>query len=161
MVFLMPGEKATEPAAKKAPGSPTPRETVAELDKFKRSGGGNEKLRRRREPIPASERVREGTKGNAVEGSFPVGRFRVGNDGMASTRIETRSSHSYLLMRPPRARGCQVPVNDTEIMVTHAGVYDKTTRLISSASRFNSLNARGTSRADRRIRRVRGGSLNI
>ncbi len=35
MVFLMPGEKAAaEPAAKKAPGSLTPREIVAELDKF-------------------------------------------------------------------------------------------------------------------------------
>src|SRR2546428_392558 len=33
MVFLMPGEKAAE-AAKKAPGSLTPREIVGELDKF-------------------------------------------------------------------------------------------------------------------------------
>ena len=33
MVFLMPGEKAAE-AAKKAPGSLTPREIVVELDKF-------------------------------------------------------------------------------------------------------------------------------
>src|SRR5580765_852562 len=35
MVFLMPGEKAvTEPAAKRATGALTPREIVAELDKF-------------------------------------------------------------------------------------------------------------------------------
>src|SRR5262245_8094581 len=34
MVFLMPGEKAAEPAAKKATGALTPREIVAELDKF-------------------------------------------------------------------------------------------------------------------------------
>ncbi|HYR47018.1 MAG TPA: ATP-dependent protease ATPase subunit HslU [Thermoanaerobaculia bacterium] len=34
MVFLMPGEKATEETAKRAPGSLTPREIVAELDKF-------------------------------------------------------------------------------------------------------------------------------
>ena len=35
MVFLMPGEKAAEPAARKAaPGSLTPREIVVELDKF-------------------------------------------------------------------------------------------------------------------------------
>src|SRR6266540_1401491 len=34
MVFLMPGEKAAPPAAKKASGSLTPREIVAELDKF-------------------------------------------------------------------------------------------------------------------------------
>jgi ATP-dependent HslUV protease ATP-binding subunit HslU len=34
MVFLMPGEKAAEPAAKKAPGALTPREIVVELDKF-------------------------------------------------------------------------------------------------------------------------------
>jgi len=34
MVFLMPGEKAAPPAAKKTPGSLTPREIVAELDKF-------------------------------------------------------------------------------------------------------------------------------
>src|SRR5438876_742283 len=35
MVFLMPGEKAaTAEAAKKAPGSLTPREIVGELDKF-------------------------------------------------------------------------------------------------------------------------------
>src|SRR5215510_5348921 len=34
MVFLMPGEKAAEPAAKKATGALTPREIVVELDKF-------------------------------------------------------------------------------------------------------------------------------
>ena len=34
MVFLMPGEKAAEETAKRAPGSLTPREIVAELDKF-------------------------------------------------------------------------------------------------------------------------------
>src|SRR5262244_1114982 len=34
MVFLMPGEKAAEPAKKTPPGSLTPREIVAELDKF-------------------------------------------------------------------------------------------------------------------------------
>ncbi len=34
MVFLMPGEKAAPPAAKKTPGSLTPREIVTELDKF-------------------------------------------------------------------------------------------------------------------------------
>ena len=34
MVFLMPGEKAAPPAVKKTPGSLTPREIVAELDKF-------------------------------------------------------------------------------------------------------------------------------
>jgi ATP-dependent HslUV protease ATP-binding subunit HslU len=34
MVFLMPGEKAAPPAAKKTSGSLTPREIVAELDKF-------------------------------------------------------------------------------------------------------------------------------
>ena len=34
MVFLMPGEKAAPPAAKKASGSLTPREIVAELDKY-------------------------------------------------------------------------------------------------------------------------------
>ena len=34
MVFLMPGEKAAETAAKKAPGALTPREIVVELDKF-------------------------------------------------------------------------------------------------------------------------------
>jgi ATP-dependent HslUV protease ATP-binding subunit HslU len=34
MVFLMPGERAAAEAAKKAPGSLTPREIVGELDKF-------------------------------------------------------------------------------------------------------------------------------
>src|SRR6266542_5404589 len=34
MVFLMPGEKAAEPVTKRVPGSLTPREIVAELDKF-------------------------------------------------------------------------------------------------------------------------------
>src|SRR5215468_6895682 len=34
MVFLMPGEKAAEPAAKKATGALTPREIVVELDKY-------------------------------------------------------------------------------------------------------------------------------
>src|SRR5258708_20169444 len=34
MVFLMPGEKVAAEAAKKAPGSMTPREIVGELDKF-------------------------------------------------------------------------------------------------------------------------------
>ena len=143
MVFLMPGEKApaaAEPAAKKRPGSLTPREIVAELDKLHHRAEARQEA-----PWPSRCATAGGgsswTRGCARE-ILPKNILMIGPTGVGKTEIARRL-----------ARLADAPFIKVEAIQVHRGRLRRPRRRVHRPRPDRGRRPDGARGEDRRDRR--------